>query len=497
MNFLMAAGITNFQIFPRRTVTTRYSEWENALPFEQVPGPKSFPLIGNVWRFLPIIGDLYKLDTTELHVELNRKFGDIVKLDGIPGKGPLVFLSDPRDLAKVFHSEGEYPVRDAMQSTKYYREHVHPYPYTKVGHLVDQGCKWKKFRTRVNQLMMKQSNIDMYQEAVTEVTNDFVHRILQVRNCSNETDKDFIGELRKWALEVLGVVALDHRFGCLQGTLSREAQEIMKAVENFHQVTYSLDTQPLPLWQYFSTSDFSTMVSALDHLHGVSEEYVARAERRLQTKEEIRSILEKLVGQGADGKDVAVVLAVDMFLAGVEIIAAMSATLLYALAKHPESQQWLFEHISFRTHQQALPFLQAFIKETMRLWPVAIGTLRTPDKDLVLSGYRIPKGSLLLTSNYIMCRNPKYFKNPLHFRPERWLSSERLEYSQFAFAPFGIGVRSCVGRRIAMLELETFLLNIVNNFKIEYNYEDVKFESKFLNVISSPLQLTFIDRASI
>ncbi|KAG8338329.1 hypothetical protein J6590_005874 [Homalodisca vitripennis] len=133
----MAAGIKNFQIFPRRTVTTRYSEWENALPFEQVPGPKSFPLIGNVWRFLPIIGDLYKLDTTELHVELNRKFGDIVKLDGIPGKGPLVFLSDPRDLAKVFHSEGEYPVRDAMQSTKYYREHVHPYPYTKVGHLVE------------------------------------------------------------------------------------------------------------------------------------------------------------------------------------------------------------------------------------------------------------------------------------------------------------------------------------------------------------------------
>ncbi|KAG8338328.1 hypothetical protein J6590_005873 [Homalodisca vitripennis] len=493
--------------------------------------------------------------------------------------------------------------------------------------------------------MMKQSNIDMYQEAVTEVTNDFVHRILQVRNCSNETDKDFIGELRKWALEVLGVVALDHRFGCLQGTLSREAQEIMKAVENFHQVTYSLDTQPLPLWQYFSTSDFSIMVSALDYLHGVSEEYVAHAEQRLQTKEEIRSILEKLVGQGADGKDVAVVLAVDMFLAGVEIIAAMSATLLYALAKHPESQQWLFEHTSFRTRQQALPFLQAFIKETMRLWPVAIGTLRTPDKDLVLSGYRIPKGSLLLTSNYIMCRNPKYFKNPLHFRPERWLSSERLEYSQFAFAPFGIGVRSCVGRRIAMLELETFLLNIggargpckhplvmrssgretvlaeggesdgrseckirltvladipraaacfraerdgdcsidaltaimfsgvltlfgcptgflgsadpvactlnvsttkprcspvhgmvttkngvfpppnettptplararalrrlietrestlphpiVNNFKIEYNYEDVKFESKFLNVISSPLQLTFIDRASI
>uniref|UniRef100_A0A1B6KJG1 Cytochrome P450 n=1 Tax=Graphocephala atropunctata TaxID=36148 RepID=A0A1B6KJG1_9HEMI len=488
----MIASVRNVQILLRRNVTTGHSEWENALSFEQVPGPKSFPLIGNVWRFLPIIGDLYKLDTTELHVELNRRFGDIVKLEGIPGKAPFVFLANAKDVAKVFHAEGEFPVRDAMQSTSYYREHVHPHPYTTVGHLIGQGCQWKKFRTRVNQLMMKQSHIDVYQAAVTEVTDNFVYRIKQVRNRNNETDKDFIGELRKWALEVLGVVALDHRFGCLQDTLSEEAQDIMKAVGDFHRVTFHLDTQPLPLWQYFSSSHFSTMVSALDHLHGVSEKYVTLAEKKTGTREGSRSILQELVAQGSDGRDVALVLAVDMFLAGVEIIAAMSYTLLYALARHTESQQWLFERISDRTLRHS--HLQAFIKETMRLWPVAIGTIRTPDRDLVLSGYKIPKGSLLMLSNYVMCRNPKYFENPLDFRPQRWLGGERLEYSQFAFAPFGIGSRSCVGKRIAMLELETFLFMIVKNFNVEYNQEDMKFESRFLNVISSPMRLAFTDK---
>lgn len=46
---------------------TEYKEWVKALPFEKIPGPKSLPLVGNVWRFFPKIGDLYGLQLHQMH----------------------------------------------------------------------------------------------------------------------------------------------------------------------------------------------------------------------------------------------------------------------------------------------------------------------------------------------------------------------------------------------------------------------------------------------
>lgn len=66
---------------------------------------------------------------------------------------------------------------------------------------------------------------------------------------------------------VLGVVALDHRFGCLQNSMSEEAQNIVRAVAEFHESTSQLDMLSPHLWKYLSRSAFEKMVSALDFLH--------------------------------------------------------------------------------------------------------------------------------------------------------------------------------------------------------------------------------------
>jgi len=83
---------------------------------------------------------------------------------------------------------------------------------------------------------------------------------------------------------------------------------------------------------------------------------------------------------------------------------------------------------------QKFPYLEAVIKETMRLFPEGPFLAREPSDDVDINGYLIPKGAIVLLSIYGMHRNEKYWGSDAHkFKPERFL--EELEYP-FAFAPF-------------------------------------------------------------
>lgn len=70
----------------------------------------------------------------------------------------------------------------------------------------------------------------------------------------------------------------------------------------------------------------------------------------------------------------------------------------------------------------------------------------------------------LLTSNMLLCRREEYFSNPDSFIPERWLRDNKYEYTNsnpFVFQPFGFGPRSCIGKRLANLEIECFLAKVI------------------------------------
>lgn len=54
-----AIELNSEKIYKNKVDAAKPAGWDQALPFESIPGPKGLPLIGNVWRFLPQIGDLY------------------------------------------------------------------------------------------------------------------------------------------------------------------------------------------------------------------------------------------------------------------------------------------------------------------------------------------------------------------------------------------------------------------------------------------------------
>ncbi|XP_061402650.1 cytochrome P450 4p1-like [Musca vetustissima] len=115
-----------------------------------------------------------------------------------------------------------------------------------------------------------------------------------------------------------------------------------------------------------------------------------------------------------------------------------------------------------------LKYLDCFIKETQRLYPSVPIIIRETISDIVFADQLLfPKNTQINIHIYDIHRNPKYYKDPNAFRPERFFSTEAEQRHPFAFIPFSAGQRNCIGQKFAMLEIKTLLVHILKNFRLE------------------------------
>ncbi|PYH94886.1 cytochrome P450 [Aspergillus ellipticus CBS 707.79] len=113
-----------------------------------------------------------------------------------------------------------------------------------------------------------------------------------------------------------------------------------------------------------------------------------------------------------------------------------------------------------------LPYLQAVISESLRRYPVAIGTLpRTAVKDTFVAGVPVRKGTTVGTQNYTIHLNEQAFPNPEEFRPERWLEKETEAVRKEAWTPSSVGPRKCIGINLAQMELIKLVATFFRRFE--------------------------------
>ncbi|XP_036331420.1 probable cytochrome P450 12c1, mitochondrial [Rhagoletis pomonella] len=278
---------------------------------------------------------------------------------------------------------------------------------------------------------------------------------------------------------------------------------------------YDLGVKPT-LYKYIKTPTYRRFEKTMDTIFDLTNRYaneaIARMEQNPCKEGEERSVLEKLL---KIDRKIAIIMAMDMLLAGVDTTSSTLTAVLLCIAKNPEKQQKLREELlkvlphrdqRFTTdNMKHLPYLRACIKEGMRLYPLAFGNMRATGADVALSGYRVPKGTRVFMNSNFLVHEEKFIPRPREFLPERWLrqqdaktvGDEKLiadDLSKFIFLPFGYGPRSCVGKRIVELELEMMLANVVRHFEIEFNYPtDKAFANHFLNTPQIPLKFKFTD----
>uniref|UniRef100_A0A182M3X7 Cytochrome P450 n=1 Tax=Anopheles culicifacies TaxID=139723 RepID=A0A182M3X7_9DIPT len=194
---------------------------------------------------------------------------------------------------------------------------------------------------------------------------------------------------------------------------------------------------------------------------------------------------------------------------GQRLVDVSSVGILYCLAKHPDKQARLREELRTimpskdtpltASMMSNLPYLRACIKEGIRLFPPTAGNFRATGRDMVLQGYRIPKDTDIAMGSLVLMRDENYFVRSKEFLPERWLNDRDADIpsakdvNPFIFLPFGFGSRSCIGKRLAMMEMEVVLARLVRQFHFRWNYEDYKVRTTVINLPGSPLRFEVRD----
>ena len=112
-----------------------------------------------------------------------------------------------------------------------------------------------------------------------------------------------------------------------------------------------------------------------------------------------------------------------------------------------------------------LKYLNLVIKETLRLHPAIPMLPRSCNEEQLINGYTIPAGSMVMVNIWAMHRNPRYWKDPEWFNPERF-ENGNLNFvgGDFKYLPFGFGRRMCPGLAFGLANVEAALVQLLYNF---------------------------------
>ncbi|XP_030069772.1 thromboxane-A synthase isoform X1 [Microcaecilia unicolor] len=163
-------------------------------------------------------------------------------------------------------------------------------------------------------------------------------------------------------------------------------------------------------------------------------------------------------------------------IAGYETTCNTLSFATYLLATNPDCQEKLLREVDEFTENHALPdykmvhempYLDMVIAETLRMYPPAFRFAREASKDCEVSGQRIPAGAVIEIPVGYIHYNPKHWPEPEKFIPERFTAEAKQKRSPFAYLPFGAGPRSCIGMRLALLELKITLVRVLQKYKFE------------------------------
>jgi cytochrome P450 len=172
-----------------------------------------------------------------------------------------------------------------------------------------------------------------------------------------------------------------------------------------------------------------------------------------------------------------------LILSGHETTANVMSWAFSYLSKNPEIRKeleaeadraaWITENRipTYQELEESSPITSAIFEETMRLAPPVWIAPRIATEDCVVDGIDIPKGAHVLVSQYVTHRNANYFKDPLAWKPSRWLNTN-LEKSlpRGAYFPFGAGTRKCLGEYFAIAEARLILMMVAKNFRLDGDF---------------------------
>jgi len=160
-----------------------------------------------------------------------------------------------------------------------------------------------------------------------------------------------------------------------------------------------------------------------------------------------------------------------MILAGHETTATALFWSLYLLALDPATQDQLAAEVQGLTVNGAfdierLKFTRAVVDETMRLYPPAFLIARAAAAPDTIAGLPVNNRDVILIAPWLLHRHEKLWRDPNAFIPSRFMPPSPPP-DRFAYLPFGVGARVCIGAHFALVEATLALANLIGAFRVE------------------------------
>jgi len=321
------------------------------------------------------------------------------------------------------------------------------------GLLTTEGDTWKR-QHRLVLPAFHRSRIANYGEVMV----DYTHRMLDAWVEGEELDLD--AQMVSLTLEIVAKTLFD-------ADVRHGAEAVGEAMEVLNKEMLEHIHMPVPVPRWWPSARNKRKLGAIQAIEeivwGVIEERRATGEDKGDLLSMLLLTRDEAGDQLSDTEIRDQVMT--MFFAGHETTAHAMTWAWYALAKNPRVATRAQEDIDRVTggdpltiaHLQELPFLEQVVHESLRFLPSVWVFIKEPKEDVVVRGYRIPKGSPVLFSTYVTHHDPRWYPSPETFDPDRFSKERAKSIPPGAYVPFSGGQRICIGKSFALMEMRLIL----------------------------------------
>ncbi|XP_051149572.1 cytochrome P450 93A3-like [Andrographis paniculata] len=436
------------------------------------PSPLPLPVIGHLHLLAPI--------PHQALAKLSLRHGPLMHI--YLGNVPCLVASSP-EIAKEFlrTHEGTFSDRPQTFATDYLTYGSQDFSFAPY------GPYWKFMKKLCVSQLLGGQTLDLLQPVRRHEIRHLIEML--AKSASAGKSVDISCELMRMANNMISRMIMSQR--CSED--ENEAGEVRKLVHDVAELTGK-----------FNLSDYIWFCKNLD-LQGF-------AKRLKEVRDRFDRMMEKIIDehlndrkQGSGVKDLLDILLeiaedgtsemsltrenikafiLDLFAAGSDTSALTIEWALAELINHPHILQKAVEEIESvvggdRLVEESdipnLPYLQAIVKETLRLHPTGPMIVRESSKECSVGGYKIPARTRLFVNIWAIGRDSRHWENALEFRPERFVENEidvRGQY--FHMLPFGSGRRGCPGTSLALQVVQAALAALIQCF--EWKIESVDME---------------------
>lgn len=400
----------------------------------------------------------FKKDPLRLMTRTHLQLGELVQYR-VPLMPYRIYgVADP-DLVKRVLLEDEKNFTKHGQLVKNLRLAVGDGLFTMI------GGKWDRVRERQNPSFSRKK--------IGDYESVFATSVARMLSRWPQKDAEALDVSREMSMVTLDI-ALNILFS---SSFAEDPAEIFSAFEEAQKYSHYLNGAAIPLPRWIQTKRNRDFSKAEAVLHRMVRKLIENRNLDKNNHEDLfQSILDARDPQTGNKISYLEIYGeiINTLFAGHDTSASNLAFALKHLIENPSCLKRLESEIATILKGQVptiadldrMEYTRCVLNEILRMYPAVWGQPRTNLIDIEHKGFNIPKGSILILSNWCVHRNPAYWDEPEKFDPDRFSTENRIGRHRFAFFPFGAGPRTCIGYHVALYETAFVLAMVVQQYTL-------------------------------